>query len=536
MKDPKYKSLPFGRIIVFGFFVFNFGCAACHPIEGTHAAHMPDAWKVSPRSQLETIDLSLLRRDRPPMHIVDGGDVLAVSLPGVFVASGEDAKIPVNIPDTEAFQPSVGFPVPVRENGTISLPLAGTVSVRGKTVDEIEEILRDKFIDELDILRSGRDRIVVNLQKPRTFRVLVVRQEASGQTSGGAAGNAVSGSVGTANHKRGSGTIVSLPVYENDVLHALVQSGGLPGLDAENAIYIIRGNRQCSTNDSALDSGIAPVESTKTSGDKREIESKTKSVSSFVFCSERQVTTEFAQAQNSVEWSSAESESEPAETRNLTFSPATDLDFATGATGTDLPSSYMESQMAAMSAVQDAGFTLDSTIRNQRVMRIPIRLSPGDLPNLSCEDVTLQNGDILYVESRESEVYYTAGLLGGGQYTLPRDYDINIVQAISIATSSQNQQNALQNSLGGPSALNQDISVGASEAIILRTLPTGNQVEIKVNLYRALRNQCERPLIQPGDLIVLQYSKFESMFAFLDRRILQGQILGFAGGLLVGNR
>jgi hypothetical protein len=41
---------------------------------------------------------------------------------------------------------------------------------------------------------------------------------------------------------------VDLPAYENDVLHALAASGGLPGLDAKNEIQIRRGLFASATN------------------------------------------------------------------------------------------------------------------------------------------------------------------------------------------------------------------------------------------------------------------------------------------------
>jgi hypothetical protein len=40
--------------------------------------------------------------------------------------------------------------------------------------------------------------------------------------------------------KRGTGKLVKLPAGENDVLHALAETGGLPGLDARNEIVIVR--------------------------------------------------------------------------------------------------------------------------------------------------------------------------------------------------------------------------------------------------------------------------------------------------------
>ena len=64
---------------------------------------------------------------------------------------------------------------------------------------------------------------------------------------------------------------------------------------------------------------------------------------------------------------------------------------------------------------------------------IPLRLGPGEVPQFKPQDVILNDGDIVVVESREREVFYTGGLLGGGEYPLPRDYDIDVLTAMSIA-------------------------------------------------------------------------------------------------------
>ena len=47
--------------------------------------------------------------------------------------------------------------------------------------------------------------------------------------------------------------------------------------------------------------------------------------------------------------------------------------------------------------------------------------------------ILLHDGDIVFIESRETEVFYTGGLLGGNQFALPRDYDIDVVRAICAA-------------------------------------------------------------------------------------------------------
>jgi hypothetical protein len=86
------------------------------------------------------------------------------------------------------------------------------------------------------VLRRGAERILVSLQKPRSYRILVIRQEAgSGRGNVGASDEDLG-----QRDKRGTGRVVHLAAYRNDVLNALTETGGLPGLDARNTIYVIR--------------------------------------------------------------------------------------------------------------------------------------------------------------------------------------------------------------------------------------------------------------------------------------------------------
>jgi hypothetical protein len=155
-----------------------------------------------------------------------------------------------------------------------------------------------------------------------------------------------------------------------------------------------------------------------------------------------------------------------------------------------------------------------------------LRLSAGEAIRFSPQDVILEDGDIVFIQSREDEVFYTGGLLGGGQFSLPRDSDLDILEAIAIA-QSQDQSQA-----GRRSALNSHVTVGASQVIIIRKLPNGSQVPIMVNLYRAKRHESERIAIRPGDYIILQYTKLEAVGAFLEKHILEGALFGVAAASL----
>ena len=212
------------------------GCAAMAPMDGVPVERIRNQLPCAVRSGQETIDLSRLRQRQPSEHLVDTGDVL-----GIFVETilgTLDADPPINPTDREDLKPTVGFPIPVRADGTISLPHTKPIYVRDLRLGQVEEAIRNAYMVETPLIRPGQDKIIVNLQRPRTYKVIVIRQESGNDvgtlTAGGVTNNSLS------QEKRGTGQVVYLGAYENDVLHALARTGGLPGLDARNAIYVIR--------------------------------------------------------------------------------------------------------------------------------------------------------------------------------------------------------------------------------------------------------------------------------------------------------
>lgn len=180
---------------------------------------------------------------------------------------------------------------------------------------------------------------------------------------------------------------------------------------------------------------------------------------------------------------------------------------------------------------------LDPTIDGPQIIRIPIRVGPGEVPHIREQDIILEDGDIVFIEARHSEVFYTGGLLGGGQYTLPRDYDLHALEAVSIAQAMGGMGGGgggRTASSGGVSALNQDVTISASKLIVVRRLADGTRVPIEVDLNRAKRDMTGREniIIQPGDYLYLQYSCVEAIGAFFERHLLEGALFGVAGAAL----
>jgi hypothetical protein len=145
------------------------------------------------------------------------------------------------------------------------------------------------------------------------------------------------------------------------------------------------------------------------------------------------------------------------------------------------------------------------------ILKIPLRVKPGVVPNISELDVKLEDGDIVYIESRETEVFYTGGLLQGGEFPLPRDYDLDVLGAMALAGSGV-QNTSVQ---GGGISVGGGISgVPPGVLYILRRTPCNGQVAIEVDLTQAINDPRQRPLVQPGDTLILQYKCEEQLLNY----------------------
>ena len=608
------------------------GCAAFRPVHGLPARYLPPEMKIGDRSDRRTIDLSLLtqspRRDPTtgaPVHEIDAGDVLAIYVEG-FVGKSTDPA-PVFFPANNDSPPSFGHPYPVRDDGTISLPRVGSVNLRGMTLSQAEERVRQAYLSPKQLINPDNHRVQVNLQRPRQYRILVVRQDSKSEPGS----NAFAGQLNIGMVKRGTGKVVHLPVYSNDVLNALTLSDGLPGLDAENAIYIIRrrGNSRGGALDprwpTDLDPSLLPPQGAAPQapiirgqsidyGAAGYLHSQNVRQVQYLDAPEADVRPAAARMPQGYSIQNAQSYGGPApalgghtgpisppsiippspmdgmprlsggwnvgptsgpvpgHSMNTMPTPVPDPRYSqSGAPmGQPYPASpmppgsysqpgwnppvgmpnpnqysnqppYPPQQQPPIGHVSpavpdsrpeldpgfDTGLGLASgTLDGRHVIRIPVRLGPGETADINPEDVLLYDGDIIFIESRDTEVFYTAGLLGGGQYTLPRDYDLDILKALALAQSRGTTGG--NRSIGGVSALNNDVTISPSTAIVLRRLPDGAEVPIKVDLYRARTDLSERIVIQPGDYILLQYTPLEAVCAFFERHLLETALFGLA--------
>lgn len=618
--ETKYRSI--SRLVLLGVLLTcSTGCSIFHPVRGVPASYLPDEFEGPRRGGKRTINPSLLVQTPPDQHRIAAGDVLSIYIPGVLGRTDAEVRQfgvepPINQPHSPNDPPTIGYPITVRDDHTIALPQVPPINVHNKTLHEAELAIRKAYTQDFNILRADEAMVLVSLQRARVHRILVVRQETGNELASG-------GEAGTINigvSKRGTARVVTLKAYENDVLHALAMEegvDGLPGLDAENTIYIIRrraqqfpglqgqrplmhhsqstGNPQRvskarSTGHSLIQ--LTNLEEKKSQSDQLVIRGQSPVVTADYRSAGhrgfernqniRQVghafqtaqvppsplpvqqptsqlippTSNYQQSQGHLQFPP---QYKPAYSGHSLPQSSEPNQFAPGPIlpPPSLPSMPQQhlpvQQMPVQQFQQGAAMSppvmessphwstvlndFDPTIDNPNVVRIPIRLAPGEQPNISEEMIKLEDGDIVFIESRETDVIYTGGLLGGGQYTLPREYDLGVLEAISIAEGRANGGGGNSRSVGGVSALNRDVSVSASRLIILRTLPaTGQRITVEVNLHKAMKYQEENILVQPGDMLILQYTALESIAAVTQRYLLEGALFGLAAAQLNTNQ
>ncbi len=409
------------------------GCSSItQPLVGIPAHRLPPQFLTPSKNNLVPLDPSRLAQEPPREYLLDEGDILGVYIEGILPYSAPDKPAeppPVNFPDKDSpLDPSLGFPVVVINDGTIQLPLVEPIKVKGLTIEQTREVVRKTYLDSKILKDSSRLRPIVTLVKERTYNIVVVRQDLGGERSGAANQNYNRQSYTRGSDQSATGSLIKLRAYQNDVLHALMSSGGLPGVNAKNEIRILRASK-----------------------------------------ADQRKRDEFIQQFYAQYYSNPDPCGCPP----------------------PLPD--------------------DPT-----VLKIPMRLPPGVLPNFRYDDIVLNDGDIIYIESRESEVFYTGGLLPGGEWPIPRDYDLDALGAMAVAGSgvSATRPGGGSGGSSGGIGINSIGGVPPGRLFILRKTPCNGQVTIEIDIARATQNPRERVLIQPGDTLILRYKPFEEIMNF----------------------
>ncbi|MCS7468538.1 polysaccharide biosynthesis/export family protein [Stieleria sp. ICT_E10.1] len=414
--------------------IINTGCTSVlSPVTGIPVFDLPDELLGVPKSEQIPVPVVLLSRPHEEQYLLGEGDILSVYIDGVLPFSAPNSPPtppPVNMPSDQSFlKPSIGYPIPVQESGLVTLPLLPPFNVSGLTLEQARDEISRRYREE-EILPPGVNYPVVSLMQRRSHTVTVIRFNA--QTAVGSDGTA-------------AGYTLDLPERRNDVLNALMESGGLPGFNERNEVVIY----------------------------------KTSQI--------------------------------PADRRNELMSQL--LAQPCGG-GTHQQGLHLDHEVFATDSNCIAYD--NQLLEKQFIIRIPLRYYPGQMPHIRPSDVTLQTGDIVMVESRETELFYTGGLLGGGQYPLPRDYDLDVLGAIALSGQGIASSNARGGGGGGGGGgLIQGIGgTSPTQLYIIRKLPCGRTYNIAVDLQVAMNNSRENILVQPGDTLILRYKPQEELVNF----------------------
>ena len=408
------------------------GCSTItQPISGIPAKRLPPQFLAQSKNNLVPLDPSRLSQEPPRDYLLDEGDILGIYIEGILPYVPPDRPPeppPVNFPDaTSQLDPSLGFPVAVINDGTIQLPNLEPIKVRGLTIDQTRDLIRKYYLDSEILKESSRLQPIVTLMKERTYNVIVVRQDIG--TSGANAGQqGGSNSFTRGADQSASGRMVKLKAYQNDVLNALIESGGLPGVNAKNEVKVLRASR----------------------ADQRRRDEFVQQFYQQYYCN------------------------------------------------------------------PDPCGCPPPLPEDPAILKIPMRLPPGVIPSIRSEDVILEDGDIVYIESREAEVFYTGGLLPGGEFRIPRDYDLDVVAAMALTgggiSSPQQGRGGGGGIGGGLGGLFGGVPPGM--LYVLRKTPCNGQITIEIDLAKANVDPRERILVQPGDILILRYKPSEEILNF----------------------
>ena len=184
-----------------------------------------------------------LSQNPPRSYIIGPGDILSVYIEG-FLPPNIDDVTPIlqnNValqneyypPTGVVIGPTAGVPWKSADDGTIPIPVIGSVKVEGLTIQQAADKLIKDVVDKKIVLKD-REYLYINLVRPRVHRVMIVREEIKSDAP------TIMPRQASIAAKRGSAKIVDLPAFENDILHALTASGGMPGTDAINEVWILR--------------------------------------------------------------------------------------------------------------------------------------------------------------------------------------------------------------------------------------------------------------------------------------------------------
>lgn len=361
------------------------------------------------RSEKVQIDHRMLGAPIAAEHTVAAGDVL-----GIYIADilGEREELPtVSYPHFRTknapIEPFVGHPVKVEPDGTITLPFIEPLQVAELSLPDVRRLITQEYVDNRGLVKPGRSNVVVSLITPRFFRIYMVRQDTRYNLPG------LITTQQSEISRRWAGTTLYLEPKEASVLTALMQSGGLPGIDAKNEIWVMKG-----VDEDKIQECCIPL------------------------------------------------------------------------------INQLEGLQPMMIPKE-----------NSKLIRIPLTQRLGGEMPFEPQDVVLGDGDVVFLPRRDGDAFMTGGMLPTGRFPLPRDRDMDILEAIAVSTGPNFGPAAgvrAPNYAGGGKGI-----LPPTDVFIIRRTAKNTQFKIYVDLKKCLDDPTHRVVIRRGDLIIMKFKPHE---------------------------
>jgi protein involved in polysaccharide export with SLBB domain len=463
------------------------GCAAVtNPVaNGIPVRLLPDELLAESREGFEQIPLSLLRQKPPEIYRLSAGDILGIYIEGVL--GNAETPPPVNLPETSELPPAIGYPIPVRVDGTITLPLVGQLKVEGLTVEEAERKVMEAY-------RAGRA-AAAKAQKPAKSpeppQPQAPAAAAKAEEAGQPAGNQPQSPEKPAPEKSHEqpaedGANAEEPPAgeeapgflreENQILVTLMRPRHV-------RVLVVREDntqQQVSLRNESL-IGLGTTQTT-IGGGYRGVG----------------LVLELPAYENDVLNALARTGGLPG------LESTQEVSIQRG---------YWDPKADpnGMCASTDLYNQITDESNRQRVTRIPLRLRPGEPLGFGPKDIMLDNGDIVIVRGRQPQFFYTGGVLPSGEYPLPNDYNLTALEAVMKVRASVFNGGVNTSNLSGVSIGSGIGNPSPNLLAVLRQTPHGGQVIIRVDLDEAARDPRQNLLVQGGDVLILQETPDQAM-------------------------
>ena len=144
---------------------------------------------------------------------------------------------------------------------------------------------------------------------------------------------------------------------------------------------------------------------------------------------------------------------------------------------------------------------------SSKLVRIPLTQPIGEEHPFRQKDVILGDGDVVFLPRRDGDQFITGGMLPSGRHPLPRDRDIDILEAIAISTGPNFGPAAGTRApyyAGGGKGI-----LPPTDVVIVRRLSNDKQIKIRVDLKKCLEDPSERVVIARGDIVLLKFKPGE---------------------------